>query len=74
MKPTKAQRRLLEQLENGYELTLQDGYYTVVTASGDKVDRVWPSTFHGLFNYGAVQRNDDGNYVLSERGSELLGA
>lgn len=72
MKPTKAQKDLLEKLADGFEVTLQDGYYTVVNSSGQAADRIWPTTFHGLFNYCAVERNERGNYVITDRGRELL--
>ena len=65
MKITKAQRKLIKKLRDGCEVTLHEGYYSIVK-NGQVVERVWPSTFHGLFVGGVVVRAEHGNYVLSD--------
>lgn len=69
---TPPQLRLLKRLWDDYQVTLQDGYYTVVTGGGDEVERIWPHTFHSLFNMDMIKRNESGNYVISDRGREVL--
>ena len=73
MKPTSAQIGLLEKLEKGYEVTLLEGYYTIVNKTGEEVERIWPTTFHGLFMSGAVERAESGNYIISEDGRSIIG-
>jgi len=72
MKLTKAQKALLECLEEGNEVTLRGGYYTIVDSVGRRIERMWPTTFHGLFDSGAVVRQDNGNYVISQFGRGLI--
>lgn len=71
MKLTKAQEELLARLENGCEVTLQDDYYTVVDKNGAKVDKVWPTTFYGLFDAQMVERQENGNYTITDEGLEV---
>jgi len=66
---TKAQDALLRSLENGLEVTFENGHYTV-TGSGPK--KIWPSTFTGLFDKGLVERTPNGNYTVSESGKRTL--
>ena len=72
MKLTKAQEELLAKLENGCEVTLMDEYYTIVDQNGIKVDKVWPTTFYGLFDAHLVSRAPNGNYTISEDGRKAI--
>lgn len=72
MNLTKAQEELLAKLENGCEVTLKNDYYTVVDRDGNKVDKVWPTTFYGLFDGLLVARGVNGNYTITEEGREAL--
>lgn len=71
-KLTKAQGELLAKLENGCEITMRRGYYTVVDKQGVTVDKVWPTTFYGLFDEFFVERLENGNYTLTEEGRKAL--
>jgi hypothetical protein len=63
---TKAQGELLRKLENGCEITFKDEHYTVV--GPDQDEKIWPSTFYGLYDQRLVKRLDNGNYTASEDG------
>jgi hypothetical protein len=70
MKLTKAQDELLRNLENGWEVTLKDGYYTQI--KGDEIQKLWPSTFYGLFDQRLVEKLDNGNYTISYDGQQQI--
>jgi len=70
MKLTKAQDELLRNLENGWEVTFKEGYYTQI--KGDKVQKLWPSTFYGLFDQRLVKKIDNGNYTISYDGQQQI--
>jgi len=77
---TKAQGALLRKLENGCEVTFikghhkhwskssddNEGHYVVI--GGDEPEKIWPSTFYGLYDARLVQVKANGNYTVSEDG------
>lgn len=67
---TKAQEELLQQLENGAEVTFVGGHYTVLI--GDKKQKIWPSTFYGLYDQRMVERLPSGNYTVSDYGKQQI--
>jgi len=66
IKLTKAQDALLRKLENGSEVTYRDGHYVVIR-KGEEPEKIWPSTFYGLFNNGLVEQRKFA-YTVSEDG------
>lgn len=67
---TKAQDELLQQLENGAEVTFIDGHYTVI--EGKEAKKIWPSTFYGLYDQRLVEGLPNGNYTISESGKRKI--
>jgi len=70
MKLTKAQGELLVNLENGWEVTFKDGYYTQIKE--DATQKLWPSTFYGLFDNKLVEKLENGNYTISYDGQQQI--
>jgi len=69
IKITKAQDALLRKLENGSEVTFKDGHYVIV---GDhEPEKIWPSTFYGLYDHGLVKTTKTG-YTVSEDGIKQI--
>jgi len=68
---TKAQDALLQQLENGSEVTFKEDHYVVVDESGEE-SKIWPSTFYGLYDKELVIKLDNGNYTVSEIGKQEI--
>lgn len=66
IKLTKAQGALLRKLENGCEVTFKNGHYIVI--GGGDPEKIWPSTFYGLFDARLVQVKPNGNYTISDDG------
>lgn len=73
MKLTRAQDELLRNLENGWEVTLKDGYYTQVK-DGMADKKLWPSTFYGLFDARPplVEVTETGTYTISYDGKQAI--
>ena len=69
---TKAQRELLVNLENGYEVTFRDGHYVTIQDGELSKAKLWPTTFYGLYDQGMVERLDNGNYTISINGKEQI--
>lgn len=63
---TKAQEALLRKLEDGSAVTFKDGHYVVVGDNDD--EKIWPSTFYGLYDSGLVEKLKNGNYTISKDG------
>lgn len=70
MKLTNAQDELLLNLENGWEVTFKDGYYTQI--KGDEVQKLWPSTFYGLYDLRLVVKTESGTYTISQDGKQQI--
>ena len=68
---TVAQKELLHNLENGWEVTFKDGHYVTVR-DGEAGSKLWPSTFYGLFNKSMVVKLDNGNYTVSYDGKQEI--
>lgn len=68
---TEAQVELLQNLENGFEVTFKNGHYTTIK-DNMAVAKLWPSTFYGLFDGGFVERLDNGNYTVSINGKRQI--
>lgn len=67
---TKAQEELLRQLENGSRVRFVGGHYTVVNPD-DTQQKIWPSTFYGLYDQKMVEITKSG-YTVSEYGKEQI--
>ena len=65
------EKELLEQLEDGWEVTFVDNHYATIRddVAGDKL---WPSTFYGLFNERLVEKTKNGNYTISYYGKQQI--
>jgi hypothetical protein len=63
---TKAQDALLRKLENGSEITFKGEHYVIISEGKD--EKIWPSTFYGLFDDGMVEKLANGNYTVSANG------
>jgi hypothetical protein len=71
---TKAQRELLREMENGWEVRFHAGNYRL-TKDGELGNKLWPSTFYGLYDNNLVERLNNGYYTISNDGKrKILGA
>ena len=70
MTTTKAQDELLLKLEDGWEITFKDKHYTIVGQGED--EKIWPSTFYGLYDQRLVVKLPNGNYTVSEDGVKQI--
>ncbi len=68
---TAAQTELLKKLDDGWEVTFADQHYATIKddVAGDKL---WPSTFYGLFDNDLVCRQSNGNYTISYHGKRQI--
>lgn len=67
---TKAQDELLQKLEKGSAVTFQDEYYVVF--NNDEAEKIWPSTFYGLYDQRMVEKDQNGNYTISDYGKQQI--
>jgi hypothetical protein len=68
---TKAQEELLREMENDWEVTFRDEHYTMI--KGEELgNKLWPSTFYGLFDQGLVEKTERGTYTISYDGKEQI--
>ena len=63
---TKAQDALLRKLENGSEITFKNDHYVIIGEDTD--EKIWPSTFYGLYDDEMVEKLPNGNYTVSANG------
>ena len=67
---TKAQDELLRKLENGSAVTFTNDYYVVF--SEEESEKIWPSTFYGLYDTKMVEKDGVGNYTISGYGKQQI--
>ena len=68
---TVAQTELLEKLDDGWEVTFADNHYSTIK-DDEAGDKLWPSTFYGLFDEKLVERTKNGNYTISYHGQRKI--
>ncbi len=68
---TTAQRELLKNLDDGWEVTFTDKHYAT-TKDGVDGAKLWPSTFYGLFDGRLVEKLTNGNYTISYHGKQQI--
>lgn len=68
---TTAQVELLKSLDDGWEVTFTDKHYATVKDGVDG-DKLWPSTFYGLFDGRLVEKLSNGNYTISYDGKQQI--
>lgn len=66
---TVAQKALLRDMEDGWEVTYHSGHYRL-TRNGELAKKFWPSTFYGLFDNNMVTKLENGNYGISNDGRQ----
>lgn len=73
---TKAQDALLRKLENGSEVSYREDHYIIITAwnngKGEDAEKIWPSTFYGLYDNRMVEKLPNGNYTISDYGKQQI--
>jgi len=68
---TRAQKELLLNLADGWEVTFKNGHYSTVKGNLDGA-KLWPSTFYGLYNDDMVVKLANGNYTISDNGKQQI--
>lgn len=61
----------MRKLENGAQVTFKDDYYVVFDQNND-AQKIWPSTFYGLYDQRMVEKNAIGNYTISDYGKQQI--
>ncbi len=68
---TAAQKKLLLEMDGGWEVTFHSENYKL-TKDGKFGAKLWPSTFYGLFDNKWVLKLDSGNYAISSDGRKQI--
>jgi len=68
---TVAQRELLREMEKGWEVMFHAGNYRL-TKDGELGNKLWPSTFYGLYDNDLVEKLPNGNFTISNDGKRKI--